>query len=178
MDTIADAIERLETMIERRPGFGVVTCRSVTTLTTTLTEPMTCATTEGPWTTTADLPSVLGGSDSAPTPSTLLRAALGSCMAMTYRLRAARHGVDVSEVRVTVESDSELAGMLIGDSEAPPGFTGMRYHVEIASRSEPAEVVRIVDEGDGLSPILDALSRATSVTRTLSVRVPAMRDGD
>ena len=55
----------------------------------------------------------LGGDGSAPSPSVLVRAALGSCMAMTYRLRAARAGVELTSVRVTVETDSELAGMLL-----------------------------------------------------------------
>ena len=52
---------------------------------------------------------------------------------MCYQLRAAEHGVELTSVRVTVETDSELRGMLQCDAAAPPGFTEIRYHVEVES---------------------------------------------
>ena len=45
---------------------------------TTLTDGLRCTTEEGPWRIDADLPDRLGGDATAPTPSVLLRAALGS----------------------------------------------------------------------------------------------------
>ncbi|WP_051063251.1 OsmC family protein [Ilumatobacter nonamiensis] len=165
MDTIATAIERLESAIEQRRGFGVGTARS----TTTLGEGLHCSTVEGAWCTHADLPGAIGGGGSAPTPGVLLRAALGSCMAMSYRLRAAKHGIPVTRIDVTVETDSEVAGMLSLDAAAPPGYTGVRYHVEIDSPASPTDVQQIIDEGDRLSPILDALGRENAVHRTSTV---------
>ena len=88
---------------------------------------------------------------------------------MTYRLRAARHGVDLTPVRVSVEADSELAGMLLCDAAAPPGYTEVRYHVEVESPDDPARVRAILDEGDRLSPLLDvfvASSRRTAPPRS------------
>lgn len=165
MNTIATAIERLETAVERRSNFGVGTSRSVTVLEDTLR----CTTAEGSWQTDADLPAALGGTGLAPTPGVLLRAALGSCMAMSYRLRAAKHGVELTSVRVTVAADSELAGMLLLDTPTPPGFTEIRYHVEIESPASPDDVLRIVDEGDRLSPLLDVCTRRNVVQRTVSI---------
>ena len=162
----AGAIERLESAVARRPGFGVGTSRSVTTS----IDGIRCSTAEGSWCTDTDLPAALGGTGSAPTPSVLLRAALGSCMAMSYALRAAKHRIELSSIRVTVETDSEIAGMLLVDSEAPAGFTGTRYHVEIESPAAHDEVLRVIDEGDRLSPLLDVFTRVNAMQRTTSIR--------
>ncbi len=165
MDTIANAIERLEHAVERRPGFGVGTNVSVTNMTSGLR----CDTREAEFSTYADLSPALGGDGSAPTPGALMRAALGSCMAMSYRLRAAKHGIQVGSIRVTVETDSELAGMLSCDASVPPGYTEIRYHVEIESSAPVDEVTRIIDEGDRLSPLLDALTCANVTRRSTSI---------
>ena len=58
---------------------------------------------------------------------------MGACLAMGYQLRAAEHGIELTSVRVTVETDSEMCGMLQCDAAAPPGFTEIRYCVELES---------------------------------------------
>jgi uncharacterized OsmC-like protein len=166
MSTIANAIERLESVLQRRHDFGIGTSRSVTTL----VDGLHCSSEEGAWEISSDLPDSLGGSGSAPTPGVLLRSALGSCMAMSYQLRAARHGVELTSIRVTVEADSEISGMLLVDADAPPGYTELRCHVEIESKAEPGDVLRIIDEGDRLSPLLDVFVRTNVVRRTTSIR--------
>ena len=166
LDDIGRAVERLEAAVVGRPGFGVGTSHSVTTL----GEGLQCSTVEGAWTIESDLLPALGGGGSAPTPNMLLRAALGSCMAMTYRLRAARRGVELTSVRVSVEADSALAGMLLCDAAAPPGYTEVRYHVEVESPDDPARVLAILDEGDRLSPLLDVFSRVVTTRRTTEIR--------
>jgi uncharacterized OsmC-like protein len=166
VDTISNAIERLESVLTRRSDFGVGTAQSVTTLSAGLS----CTTEEGPWHIASDLPEALGGGGGAPTPGVLVRAALGSCMAMSYRLRAAKHGVELTSIRVTVEADSELAGMLSCDASAPPGYSEVRYHVEVESPAPPDDVRRVIDEGDQLSPLLDVFTRTTTMRRTTSIR--------
>jgi uncharacterized OsmC-like protein len=165
VDRVGEAIVRLEHVAAQRPGFGVATTTSVTTL----ADGLRCRTQEGHASIAADLSRALGGSGSAPTPSALVRAAFGSCMAMSYRLRASRHGVDLGTVTVTVETDGDLGGML-GWSLARPGFTGLRYHVDVTSASPAGDVRRIVDEGDRLSPVLDALTQGVVAERTFAVR--------
>lgn len=165
MDTIANAIERLEHAVERRPGFGVVTNVSVTTL----TDGLQCSSYEGTFAARTDLSSSLGGDGSAPTPGVLMRAALGSCLAMSYRLRAARHGIELRSICVTVEADSELAGMLSCDASAPPGYTEIRYHVVVDSSAPSDEVMMVIDEGDRLSPLLDVFTRTIVTRRSTSI---------
>lgn len=165
MPTIADSIQRLEDTVARRPGFGAGTATSRTVL----SDGLRCTTTEPHMTIDADLGQAFGGTASAPSPSALLRAALGSCMAMTYRLRAERAGIDIVSVTVTVETDSAVAGMLRTDAEVPPGFTGVRFHVEIETDADEGAVSALLDEGDRLSPVLDAIGRANDVTRTATI---------
>lgn len=168
-EAIRDAIERLEVALERRRDFGTSTNRSVTTS----SHGLRCSTEEGNWRVPTDLPAALGGGATAPTPGALVRAALGACMAMSYRLRAARHDIELTAIAVTVETDSELVGMLSCGSDVPPGFTGVRYHVEVESPAPTDVVERLLDEADRLSPILDVFVRANDVSRTVAIRQAA-----
>ena len=117
---IADALQRLNTALDRRHDFGRHTGSSVTTL----VDGLHCETEVGGWTIESDLGPAFGGEGAAPTPSILLSSALGACLAMGYQLRAAEDGIELTSVRVTVETDSELCGMLRCDAAVPPGFTG------------------------------------------------------
>ncbi|MFP5487371.1 MAG: OsmC family protein, partial [Acidimicrobiia bacterium] len=78
MTTIAERLERLEATVGQRPGFGSATtsCRA------SLDSALRCTVVEGEWRIETDLPRALGGAGSAPSPSVVLRAALGACMAM------------------------------------------------------------------------------------------------
>jgi uncharacterized OsmC-like protein len=162
---ISAALHRLNGTLARRPDFGHHTGSSVTTL----AEGLRCETEVGGWTIASDLRPAFGGHGSAPTPTTLLSAALGACLAMGYQLRAAEHGIVLTSVRVTVEADSELGGMLRCDAAAPPGFTEIRYRVELESPAATSDLERIVDLADRLSPVLDALTRVNRVHRTIAI---------
>ncbi len=99
-----------------------------------------------------------------------MRASLGSCLAMGYRLRAARHDVPLDAIVVTVETDSVLAGMLDPSTTHPPGFTGIRVHVQFAARSPLDHDLRsLADEADRLSPVLDAVSRPNPIERSVQL---------
>jgi uncharacterized OsmC-like protein len=166
VNTIANAIDRLESVLGRKADFGHSTNRSVTTI----DQGLRCSTEEGSWILDSDLPQSLGGTGSAPSPGVLLRAALGSCLAMGYRLRAAKHGVELTSIRVLVEADSEIAGMLLCDTPSPAGYTEIRYHVDVESPAPQADVLRVLDEGDDLSPLLDVFTRSNAMQRTTSIR--------
>lgn len=167
-DRIAPALQRLHTAVAQRPRFG----HSSRTSVTTLARGLRCSTSEGSSTIETDLAPAFGGDASAPSPATLVRAALGACLAMGYQLRAAELGVELTSVRVTVEAESELRGMLDPDAGVPAGFTAVRYHVEIASPAPEQDVERIVELGDRLSPVLDMLARPHTVERTVSIHQP------
>lgn len=165
---IAAALERLHAALANRPGFG----SSASTSVSTLGAGLCCSTTERSHSIESDMAHAFGGDATAPSPMVLLRAALGACLAISYRLHAAERGVELTSVQVTVESESELRGMLDPDASVPPGFTGLRYHVDIQSPAPAVEVERLVELADRVSPVLDALTRPQTVQRTISIERP------
>lgn len=162
---IQRSLIRLESATARSSTFGHSTDAAVTEL----VDGLRCRTAIGDHVVESDLPRGLGGEATAPTPGALLRAALGSCLAMGYRLRAARRGVALDAIRVVVETDSEIDGMLRLGTTARPGFSEVRYHVELTSDASDEELQAIADEADRLSPMLDAIGRTNRVERTLSI---------
>ena len=171
-DRIAGALARLRDTVAARPGFGRHTARS----TASLGDGVHCISTQDSWQIATDLPSALGGERSAPTPSQLVQAALGACLAMGYQLRAAERGIELTSVTVTVESDAELRALL-SPQDLSPGFGALRYHVDIDSTGDPAEIEALVDAADRLSPVLADLTRPITVERTLSITRPASTVG-
>jgi uncharacterized OsmC-like protein len=169
---IGEALARVQAAFVR-PSFGCHTARS----TVVLGDGLRCTSTEQTCEIAFDLSPGLGGERSAPTPTQVMQAALGACLAMGYQLRAAERDIELSSVRVTVESDSDLRGLL-GDLGVSPGFTGLRYHVEIASPADPAAVAALVDAADRQSPVLTDVTRPVPVERTVSIAQPAALGSD
>ena len=165
---IRDAHDRLDAVLTKRPEFGRDTERSVSTVDGGLR----CTSQEGAWRFETDLPDTLGGEGSGPSPGVLGRAALGSCLAIGYQMRAARLGVPVTSVRVEIEADYDVAGMLSPEAEARPGYSEVRYHVTVESDAPKADIQRVIDEGDLLSPYLDVFSATTPMQRSVSILPP------
>ena len=66
----------------------------------------------------------VGGGASAPTPGWLLRSALAACDATLVAMEAARDGVDLTELEVNVESESDFRGVLGARWLRPPRSPG------------------------------------------------------
>ena len=91
---------------------------------------------------------------------------------MGYQLRAARLGVELKSVTVEIEADSDVAGMLSTGTSARPGYGEVRYHVSVESSAPEGDVLRVLDEGDALSPYRDVFSAETPMKRTVSIQLP------
>jgi hypothetical protein len=102
------------------------------------------------------------------------RAALGSCLAIGYMMRAATLGVPIDALEVEVQADYD-DGALLGVSDSPPGYLEVRYSITVESPAPESDVMRVLDEGDARSPYLDVFRRAQSCKR--QVRVIATREG-
>ncbi|MGK0274452.1 MAG: putative OsmC-like protein [Ilumatobacter sp.] len=164
---------RIEGIVARKPDVGTDPDISVTTL----TEGVRCETVEGDWVTVSDLPAVLGGAGSACSPGALMRASLGTCLAMGYKIRACRLGVAVDSVTVTVTCQAALVGHLDLDSEQRPGYDEIHYHVELHSDAAEADLARVTMEADNLSPVLDAISNFNSMRKTVAIHRSASASG-
>lgn len=86
-----------------------------------------------------DMPAGVGGGGTAPNPGWLMRAALASCNATCIAMRAAKHGVNVAKLEVTVSSESDNRGMLGLDENVSAGLQHLRIHVRISAPGTSAE---------------------------------------
>ena len=165
-ERIATALGRLRAALDSRPELGRA---NVSTAVADLSDGVRCVVREKAWRVESDLAAPLGGDGAAPSPAALVRAALGACLAMGYQLRAAEAGIALDAVRVTVESESDVRGLLGPATSQRPGFTALRYHVEVDSPASAAELNRLIELGDLHSPVLDMLTRPHTVTRSVSL---------
>jgi uncharacterized OsmC-like protein len=101
-----------------------------------------------------DMPKGVGGTASAPPPGWMLRAALASCTGTVIVMRAAKLGVKLDKLDVTVESESDNRGMLGLDDRVSAALSGFRTRVFIrAENAAPAELEAIVRWADAHSPV-------------------------
>src|SRR5688572_6936114 len=101
-----------------------------------------------------DMPPAMGGGASGPNPGWLLRAALASCTATVIGMRAAKLGMTLSNVEVTVETDSDLRGILGLDENVSARHAAMRMKVKISAPDQsPAALRELVEWAEAHSPV-------------------------
>jgi uncharacterized OsmC-like protein len=110
---------------------------------------------------TTDMPTSVGGANSAPSPGWFLRAAEASCTATLIAMRAAQLGVALERIQVTVDSRSDDRGILGIDPAVPAGPLSTRVAVTIHSpgltREEAEAIANWAVEH---CPVTDAVRRA------------------
>jgi uncharacterized OsmC-like protein len=116
-----------------------------------------------------DMGTALGGTASAPSPGTLLRASMAACTATVIAMRAAHLDVVLDTLEVTVESDSDVRGLL-GLDDVPAAFAAIRTTVRLGSSGASAEQLReIAMWGDAHSPVCCTVRERPPVTVTVDV---------
>jgi uncharacterized OsmC-like protein len=114
---------------------------------------------------TTDMTESVGGGATAPSPAWLMRAALASCDATLVAMEAARDGIELTDLTVTVESDSDFRGVLGVDDSVQPGPLAVRVRIEVAAPSATEDQLReIVRRAELRSPVRDAVVREVSMT--------------
>jgi uncharacterized OsmC-like protein len=164
MTDLRDTFERSSRALRLRPSLG----RSTGMSRARIRHGLTCEIEDGNWKLTADMPAQAGGGGTAPTPGVFGRAALGSCLAITYAMYAAKLGVSIAEIDVEVQADYD-DGALFGVSDSPPGYLDVRYTVTITSDAPAADILRVLDEGDAHSPYLDVFRRGQACHRDVRI---------
>ncbi len=163
-DKIKEAFQRCAKALSLRPALGLGSGVS----TTTVSHGLTCKTQEGQWKFVVDMPEQAGGNSLGPTPGILGRAALGSCLAIGYMMRAATMNVLIKSLAVEVQADYD-DGALFGVAQSPPGYLEVRYAVTVESDATEDEITKVLDEADAHSPYLDVFSRAQNCKRTVHI---------
>ena len=100
-----------------------------------------------------DMPPGVGGEASAPNPGWHLRAAMASCTATAIAMRAAKLGIALTTLEVTVESEADQRFLLGTDANITGGFAGWRTTVKIAGNAPREKLQELVGWADAHSPV-------------------------
>lgn len=105
-----------------------------------------------------DMPRAVGGGATGPGPGWFLRAAAASCTASVIVMRAAKLGIALDTLEVTVESESDSRGMLGLDDKVSPALSGLRTHIRIgAAAADAGQLREIALWSDRHSPVASTL---------------------
>jgi uncharacterized OsmC-like protein len=111
-----------------------------------------------------DMGKAVGGGATAPTPGWMLRAAIASCDVTAIAIEAACAGVELTQLTVTVDSESDARGVL-GIGDAPAGPLAITVRIELAAGNATADQLReLAERARSRSALHDALARRMPVT--------------
>jgi uncharacterized OsmC-like protein len=117
-----------------------------------------------------DMTKGVGGEDVAPSAGWLFRAALAACDTTLIAMRAAMLGVELTEVEVVIDSQSNDHGILGIDESVPAGPLSIRTRARVAARDADEQSLRdLVEWALDHCPVCDAAKRAVPVTVDIQV---------
>ena len=150
--TIREAIDNVARAIAANPEKGLVKNSPATaSLTKDLTFSITGPKGEKAQT---DIPAALGGGGGVPQPAWLLRASLAACTGSAIAMRAAKLGIALDRLDVTVESESDARGLLGLDERVSAALIDLRAVVHIRAAGVPRDqLAALVRWGDAHSPV-------------------------
>jgi len=157
---IAAAVQRVESVLKRRPAAGIhddapATARWQTGLRVVASHAAGIQM-------LTDMPTELGGSGDQVTPGWLFRAGLASCCATRVAMGAAAAGIELAMLEVSASSRSDTRGLLgMADTSGEPVGAGprdVRLLVRISAPGVSQERLRsLVEDCNSHSPISTAL---------------------
>jgi uncharacterized OsmC-like protein len=168
MPNVGEAIERLSAAISADPMKARAKNMPATAR---IVEGLQCEL-RGPYNErlVTDMAPAMGGAASGPNPGWLLRGALASCTATVIAMRAAKLGVALGSLEVTVETDSDLRGILGLDENVSAGHGPVRIKVKIGAPTASPDVLReIVAWSDRHSPVTCTLRQAPECSLEIEV---------
>jgi uncharacterized OsmC-like protein len=100
-----------------------------------------------------DMPRAMGGENARPSPGWYFRASLATCCATVIAAQAARLGIVLTKLEVTVGGDGDTRGIL-GLGEISAGYSSLRTTVEIrATNASPQQLRDLVQWSAAHSPV-------------------------
>jgi uncharacterized OsmC-like protein len=116
-----------------------------------------------PYTFDADHPTVLVGTDAAPTPVEFVLHALAACLTAGLANIAAARGVNLTEVESTVEGDIDLLGILGLSDEVRNGYQGIKVSFKIRG-DEPEKLRKVIEQSRRRSAVYDIVTNGVPVS--------------
>jgi uncharacterized OsmC-like protein len=165
---IKELFERKARAMTRRPAFG----RAIGQARIRMSDGFSCEVEHDDRTFRVDQPVSEGGGGAGPHPGQLMRASLGACLAMGYRIWGARLGVAIDAVEVEMICDYDARGYMGVSEDVAIGWQQVRFDVKVTS-AEPEEAVRrVVATADRLSPMLANLASTVRRVHHLTIVRP------
>lgn len=169
---VAAALQRVETVLQRRPEMGLHDDAPATARWERGTRVVSSHANGTQMST--DMPSELGGSGDKVTPGWLFRAGVASCAATSIAMSAAAKGIELATLEVRASSRSDTRGLLgMADADGGPVFAGpcdVQLLVHISAHGiDPARLRTLVEEGYRCSPIPNAVVNAVPVDLRIEV---------
>jgi uncharacterized OsmC-like protein len=170
---IAAALQRVESVLRRRPG----TARSEDASATARWQGELRVTTRHPKgiEVVTDMPTEFGGTGDKVSPGWLLRAGAASCITTRIAMSAAAEGIELSELEVVASSRSDARGLLgMSRSDGDPISAApydVQLHVRIAAAGVAPDRLRtLVEDAHRVSPVSAALQELVPVTLHVDAR--------
>ena len=121
------------------------------------------AVTAGPFTWRTDLPTSLGGTNQAPSPTALLLSALAGCaVVLVQDILAPQLGIRVEAIEATARCHADGRGLL-GIDGAEPDFADITLEVVVRSPDGESAVAEIARAWEERCPIYLALQKPNDV---------------
>lgn len=172
---LKDLYERKAGVMLRRPGFA----QSSGQARVRMGASFACEIEHEDRSTHADLPGSEGGEGTAPHPGQLMRASLGACLAMGYRIWGARLATPIDAVEVEITCEYDARGQMGVSPDVPIGWQRLIFAVHVQSSAPEAAVRRVVEIADRLSPMLANLTpQIERVHNLVVVQTDASADGN
>ena len=165
---IKESVEQLNEVLRANPNEG----RGLDSVATATLDEGIRTRVEGPndWSITTDQAEEIGGDLTAPSPGWYMRASLASCDLVGLRIRAARVGIDLTDVEVTVKSESDARGLFGVDDSVPARPSNVRLHFKLsASNAGPERLKELVEWTEAHSFVGQAIREPVPMERSVEI---------
>lgn len=118
----------------------------------------------------SDMPGTVGGKASAPTPGWFMQAALATCNATGILMKAAREGIELTTLEVSIDTEPDTRGILGFDDSIIAGPLKIRTRIRIGAEGVPGEKLHeIVKWNEKHSWVGNAICRAVPLKTELEI---------
>jgi len=116
-----------------------------------------------------DVPPSIGGGGEGPSPGTLVRSALTSCIAIGVKLWAARADIQIDYIDVQLEADADARGEMGVDDDIAPGFLVTRLIIAVRSNAPKKDVEAVIARSLKYSPLYDIYTNEQNIAMTYDI---------
>jgi uncharacterized OsmC-like protein len=118
----------------------------------------------------SDIPSTLGGGESAPAPGWYMQAALAACYASGIALKAAQKSIELSTLEVSIDAESDGRGFFGFDETIKAGPLNVKAIVVIGAKGVEDEKLRdLVNQVYKYSWVGNAVRRSVPIKTEVEI---------